>query len=137
MSLSKLTVRRLLKLADFLDSLPSSAAQHFDLDTWFCHEKKDHAHRVGPYITRRALNHCGTTACALGWASTIPSFRKAGLKIATRSFGPEPLRKAEKFFGLTTQQAEFLFVWGSDSDSPKAWAKHCHKFVQDRLADKV
>jgi len=56
--------RRLLKLADFLETaeLPGK----FNLQTLSDEQKGG----------RPA---CGTQACALGWATTIPAFRDAGL----------------------------------------------------------
>lgn len=51
--------RRLLVLAEFLETkVPASA---FDLSDW----------------------NCGTSACAVGWATTIPEFRLLGLRLRT------------------------------------------------------
>jgi len=59
--------RRLLKLADFLQNEVKS--EKFDLATFATLEAD-------------TLKHgCGTTACAVGWACSIPSFKKAGLKL--------------------------------------------------------
>lgn len=59
--------RRLLKLADFLASLKLKRGQ-FDMRKW-AHEVVD------------GRPKCGTAACAAGWASAIPSFRRAGYRL--------------------------------------------------------
>jgi hypothetical protein len=53
--------RRLLKVARILDSVPE---EKFNLSFW------------------KAVTPCGTTACAVGWAATDPSFKKAGLRLS-------------------------------------------------------
>jgi hypothetical protein len=52
-------LKRLLRLADHLDTVKN---EDFDLTTW-----------------HRNRGSCGTVACAVGHACTIPSFRRAGL----------------------------------------------------------
>lgn len=108
--------RRLLKLADFLFDLPK---QRFDFYKW-----------VGPEWKGKPDLSCGTTACALGWATTIPSLRKAGLRLKeTNSPGLIPGTNggvvclkgytvssdsaeyaAHVVFGLSTEEFEFLFI---------------------------
>lgn len=58
---------RLLRLADFLDTLDPA---RFNFDRW-----------VGPDWQGRDDLSCGTTACGLGWATTIPEFRELGLRM--------------------------------------------------------
>lgn len=58
--------RRLLKLADFLET--ADLPGEFNLETM-------------AQDWRAGQPQCGTQACALGWATTIPSFRKAGLSL--------------------------------------------------------
>lgn len=93
--------RRLLKLADFLET--AELPGEFDLGT------------LGESITDGQPT-CGTTACALGWATTIPSFRRAGLHLsskgALRCKGMrEPIWKdlAARFFSIQPQEARELF----------------------------
>lgn len=63
---------------------------------------------------------CGTSGCAVGWATTIPEFKRAGLHLASvvgsstlcepkfgRSGGFEA---AERFFGLSYNEANYLFA---------------------------
>jgi hypothetical protein len=59
--------RRLLRLATFLEKLPRKRFKY--------------THWVGDDWGGAADLNCGTTACALGWATTIPSLRRAGLRL--------------------------------------------------------
>jgi hypothetical protein len=62
---------------------------------------------------------CNTTACAMGWATTIKKFNKEGLVMAPCGFplfknpsnGEEYIgfRAAEEFFGLERRQSTYLF----------------------------
>ncbi len=76
--MNKTQARRLLKLADFLESLPRN---RFCLERW-----------VGRGWEGKPDLSCGTTACALGWATTIPEFRKLGVRMKkeTRANAPGP-----------------------------------------------
>lgn len=92
--------RRLLKLADFLETadLPGS----FDMGVWADNEKNG----------RPA---CGTRACAMGWATTIPSFRRAGLFL-NRCLDPQfedniGSYAAAAFFDISEDKARELFVF--------------------------
>ena len=58
---------RLLKWAEFLEQLPP--------------KRWDYGHWVGKSWQGAPDLSCGTTACALGWACTIHSFRKLGLRM--------------------------------------------------------
>lgn len=55
--------KRLLKLADKLETVPPN---EFDLGFWFMPDNRN-------------KKDCGATACAFGWACSIPSFKRAGL----------------------------------------------------------
>ena len=69
--------RRLLKLADLLDALPDERFQ-------FHHWVDEDTYKGKPDLS------CGTTACALGWATTIPAFRKLGLRLRSNGPGVSP-----------------------------------------------
>jgi hypothetical protein len=59
---------RLLTLAALLRRVKR---EQFDMDHW-----------VNPHTWGGKLDFsCGTSGCVLGWATTIPSFRKAGLRM--------------------------------------------------------
>lgn len=153
---------RLLRLADFLDTVPP---EQFDYNIWF---------------NGTALGECGTTACALGWATAIPEFQALGLEL--RSDEPWPsgesryvaLRNteergwkkcseeaAEVVFGLTKKQHDFVFLPDVDDygdgyedddydkprwswrDRPTEWAQpkdvaeHIRNFVSNVLDEEA
>lgn len=92
---------RLLKLADLLETVDPS---RFDMDRW---------HSGSRFNENKLKFGCGTTACAGGWACTIPSFKRAGLYISGRrpnykgGLGFEAL---EDFFGITSRQSRAIFL---------------------------
>jgi hypothetical protein len=90
MMLTKKAKTRLLKLAEFMERLPKEDREHFNMGVWFMHAGAGHGHGVSPgqVVGKKEITKCGTSACALGWATTIPAFRRAGLKlIATEGIG--------------------------------------------------
>lgn len=97
---------RLLTLANFLDSIEGQPG--FDLHSW-----------------KREDPECGTTACAIGYACTIPAFVNAGLSLSLHSEFPsegyarnyEPTYEGLKdfqavaaFFDISVTLAEYLFL---------------------------
>ena len=62
--------RRLEAVAKKLDALPR---ERFDYGQWV-----DHSWKGNPDLP------CGASACALGWATTIPALRKAGLRLSRK-----------------------------------------------------
>jgi hypothetical protein len=108
----KVYKERLLELAKFLRKLPK---KRFDYTTW-----------VGENWEGKKDLSCGTTACALGWATAIPSLRKAGLRMVKiydsyvnavvcmkNEENPNhnsPEAAAAEVFGLDTEEFEYLFV---------------------------
>jgi len=105
---------RLIKLAEFLERVPDSKT--FDLGTWFtaehgpvCFLDKD---ALKGNVTREDMHTCGTTACAMGWAVTIPEFREAGLQNQwgmPMFHGRHGYDAAALFFGITYEQSMHLF----------------------------
>ena len=103
---TKLETERLLTLAAFLDSLKP---KQFNIGTW------------------REDEDCGTVACAVGWATTIPEFQAAGLSWDERYGTPRyrrsmDFRSSELFFGLGHSDAVALFTntWYR-SRNPRPW----------------
>jgi hypothetical protein len=108
---------RLLKLADVLEN--QVAEENFDMAVWGTHYG-DHA--------PEEKNHCGTSACALGWAAMTPEFKADGLKgewkrthdkdrgrfLAISYFnGNWTLTDTDagaEFFGLSGREASDLFL---------------------------
>ncbi len=126
---------RLLKIAALLRTLPR---KRFNYGEWVGEDW-----RGAPDLS------CGTTACALGWATTIPSLRKAGLYLdqygdprlkGTRAanYTPPAFDAAMKLFGISLDDAEFLFEpqdtpSGDEEDaSPKYVASKIERFVAKR-----
>lgn len=127
--------RRLLKLAAYLRTVPP---RRFNYNRW-----------VGDDWEGAPDLSCGTTACALGWATVMPEFRRLGLKMKEDEGGgyvvlgddtnvwtdPDPsINAAVQVFGLTEDEALLLFTPGYDEDTatPKQVAKKIEKFVARR-----
>lgn len=64
------SVSRLLKLADFLDKLPRD---RFAFGIWW------ESDPVGIKSFVKKVPSCGTVGCALGWACSMPEFKRLGL----------------------------------------------------------
>lgn len=133
--------RRLTKLADFLAGLPD---KRFDLNKWGYTPNIDSEEfhpEEGPVDFNEVTHKCGTTACAMGWAASMPEFRKEGLRLEVRSstswldgedigawsinyykrdrvnggrdLNSEGFEAAARFMHITHSQSEYLF--GPDS----------------------
>jgi hypothetical protein len=116
--------RRLRYLADKMAKLPKSAEEHFNMGYFFYHPFK-HPHKFGKKIRRKDLTYCGTTACAWGWAATMPYFNKLGAHI-DRENGIS--KWPERIFG---HEAEFLF-YDFSVETPKQWAATARKFLREQ-----
>lgn len=137
-----MNTKRLLKLAEFLETVPE---ERFDLSNWATGKLED----------------CNTAACAVGWACAIPEFKEAGLYLVI----PEDadlcccpkfcnlcgFDAVQSFFDLTRDQAEvFDVVHYLDRDSegllsqsvedfkvvPKTVAAEIHKMVEKHEKEK-
>lgn len=102
---------RLLRLADFLDGLKPD---QFDIRDWVSVVGKD-----------GTVGGCGTVACAIGWATTLPEFREAGLqlKLDTESPGGRIVFRLytgfhaiSEFFNIHSSDALRLFFDSLDAD---------------------
>jgi len=137
--------KRLKKLADFLSKFKPSDNRVFDMDTWGHNEIDDIENSVVKNKTENKVEvctefKCSTTACALGWAATIPELNKEGLHwescissydipevgdqtwsgIALEGYkNRDEIRIAMRFFGLKASEAVGIFG-GSDHYSPSA-----------------
>jgi len=135
--MDKVGKRRLLKLAEKLESLPR---EKFDFDRWVGEDWNGRAHE------------CGTKACAMGHATTI---RGLGLRVKKspsgelfitdreakdwwRTPGLETLESAARVFRISTMEARCLFVEGykipkkAVSPTAKRVAKSIRQFVRDK-----
>lgn len=69
--------RRLLKLAAFLMTVPKKA---WNYASWATAEKDENGDKKRESVVLPVVpTECNTSACALGWATAIPSLRKLGL----------------------------------------------------------
>ena len=134
-------MRRLLKLADYLRKVKK---RDFNMSHW-----------SGPPNPWDSGVNCGTTACAMGYACHIPSFKRAGLKLVPYpgtlgergecypAFdGANEFDAAAKFFGISHQEASYLFNpmeycgYGSGrvkNITPQIVAKRIRHYVRDRV----
>lgn len=133
--LSKQSEKDLMRLVKYMESLPPEAKEHFDMDSWFGHRRGNHDYNLayGDPVTKRTLRYCGTSACALGYAATIPAFRRRGL---TMQVGGEPrygndfsFDAAVSFFNISHWQSELLFSGVNTVRTPKQWAKRARRLI--------
>lgn len=126
--------RRLLKLAKFLrEEVPRD---RFDYWTF-----------AGPDWDGSSMT-CGTKACALGWATTIPAFHRAGLRMelhpeynsvrfTVEGKYMDPFEAGAVFFGLEGSESDYLFTpSGTPDDRPDLAAAKIEKFVSNRKANR-
>lgn len=125
-------LKRLIRIAQKLERLPRS---RFYFGTW-----------VGGDWQGKPDLSCGTTACAMGWACTLPSFRKLGLKLDP--WWREPVLNgnshqstiAKNLFGITSEEYSYLFTpiesGLSPLATPKQVARHIRNFVKEKRNEK-
>jgi hypothetical protein len=119
--------RRLLKLADFIWSKQHKVPrQRFYYGSW-----------VGEDWKGSPTLDCGTTACALGWAATMPTFRRLGLRLTPFVIDDEITvnetleSRGAEVFGLSLNEFDALFVPGGEYNPLRARATP--KQVADRI----
>ena len=88
--------------------------RRFDMLTWISGAKF-----CGIVAPPEALHkECGSTACALGWATTIPAFKRAGLRFDGGSpyflppdtkYGSYSFNAGAAFFHIRIEDANYLF----------------------------
>ena len=85
--------RRLLKLAEFLEN--EVEAKRFNMGRWGSGNEE-------------GTPRCGTVACALGWASAVPSLRRAGVRLNRWGFN-EPWRISKTVFDTSPEEFNAIF----------------------------
>jgi hypothetical protein len=113
--MTEINKKRILNLADFVEKLPRN---RFGFASW-----------VGHNWGGKPDLSCGTTACALGWATTMPEFSRLGLRLSKQigvyllnqpheeaDYRLPYIQAADKIFGLAENEAELLFVPGPETD---------------------
>lgn len=133
--------KRLLKLADFLDTLPR---QKFNFDRIAEQSGKP---MLAALLTGKT--RCGTVACAIGW---MPAVFPRHLKWSSADeLRPDVHLRADEamtdfdaasvFFDIAIEEADFLFTPGSLDNgwsglpghaTPKRVARHIRAFVRKR-----
>lgn len=160
--LSALAKRRLKKLVEYMEALPKCAEEHFEWNSWFEQDLREgltnpwfkrYASKIGPCdeptevlpqlvvegtVTEKDLMQgCGTTACALGWAAVIPSFKRAGLSLSGDSHEvywngrriSHDWGDIAEFFDIDADDALRLFGGGHIS-TQKGWAKFARRHIE-------
>lgn len=120
-------MKRLLKLADYLETVPK---EQFDYGTWWERETDENG------------TFCGTVGCALGHACMMKSLRderRCGLHLEPCSEGGTPrlgnnsdVWAGAGAFALTLDEASYLFIQGCNgplAHAPKKVAAKIRKFV--------
>lgn len=106
-----MNIERLNTLADFLDTITpeDERAAQFNMNYWANLEGHSESADGVDGIT------CGFTACALGWATAIPEFKQAGLRLEITDYGSADVR----FDGEYATSASMLFFGISRAESHK------------------
>src|SRR6266850_4020976 len=126
MAISKQMKFRILKLCSFMESLPRAADKHFDMRTFWLDQSLGHDHPLPKKVTD-ILRSCGTTACALGWAATMPYFQKLGCRFNKNGY----------LVGLSVVVVEesdkwpALFGGRNEDKTPKQWARRARALVRE------
>ncbi len=114
-------INRLQKLANVLKHVSNSK---FNMRTW----------GKGKIEQLVKTHDCNTAACALGWACSIPAFRKAGLHRISCSNIPRykdynKYEAAVAFFGISTNESLQLFHYDNPG-TPKQIAKRIETVIK-------
>ncbi len=122
--MNEIHANRLLKLADFLESVPKA---QFDIGDYYSLEKG-----------------CGMIACVAGWAGMVPEFREAGyvMDYGIYSLHGEPMQACqafEKFFGTEAFDANITYDCGYEEGgevTPRQAAARIRVLVTESLTPK-
>jgi len=143
--LSRKAKTRLPKLIKFMKTVNRRFRPHFDMGTWFEHYgsvdfSTEHNISPGQVLKLENLHTCGTTACALGYAAVCPALQSTGLRLVAdqdganirmheSQYGENPVRMAERVFGLDHDQAQRLFTCAVNT--PAEWARYAERFMHE------
>ena len=135
-----MNIQRLQTLAAFLRTVPQ---EHFDLHSWRSSEGYEYASDDDLTTLQ-----CGTTACAVGWACSLPEFQAQGLAWGTDSLSytgypvykfseggdAEGWEAVEEFFDISYSTAEHLFA--SDEYEDNATAVQVADRIEEVIAQR-
>ena len=144
-----LAVTRLLRLAQFLeDEVP---AKNFNVSSWYAARGRTKDGEDST-ITTVKKNECGTTACACGWAATIPEFVSDGFTLRGNEAGSSirfieyydadedetysGFQAAEQFFNISSEDTYHLFAersYPDDSGTLENVVKRIRRLVADKF----
>lgn len=127
--LSKLAKRRITKLIQYMRSLPKNAGKHFNMSRWAYHTGEGAHWARGDVLTRDNLTSCGTTACAAGWAASMPYFRRLGLRLDAVNDRLGIINSLDVFDIDAFREIE-LFGPHNKDKTPKAWAARAEKLIK-------
>lgn len=155
MSKKSLGERRLLALADHLETVDR---KKFDMGRWakFKYSVHDDEQReripgrvkhLGDQNYQRDFHACGTVACALGHGTTMPSLRRAGLRLIEDCCGDADIALVkngvlytagasavcEELFGINSHRVDQMFILGClfmRVRTPKQAAKNIRAVVR-------
>ena len=112
----------LLKLADYLDSLPRSY-RHFDMENFIAGRNNDDTKVVAYMLKNGGLyNNCGTPGCALGHGPAAGVLARRGVEVVTSPYGYESVDWEQYGYRFIDDEThdyqlvwDFLFsgMWGS------------------------
>lgn len=145
MALSKTAIRRLLMFCRYMENLPKKAQEHFHMGEWFRHTGDcDHGFKSGAVLKRAHLSKCGTVACALGWAATVPQLQRVGLTFKLSESGLGDIRfkgkqedvyvAAAKTFAISSEQAIDLFSGVrhcANAETTQEWAAKARECIAE------
>jgi hypothetical protein len=122
--LTKKEHRRLMRLITFMESLPREANKHFDMGTFLKHTNYEHEHEA-PQTTKDLLRSCGTTACAMGWAATMPYFKRLGCRFNEHG-------EVENVYTIVENRYYWQLLFGGEREykTPKQWARCARALVK-------
>lgn len=140
----KLTIgqKRLLKLAKKLDTIPDV---EFNFAHWVSQDHYSFSDFLVSQQERVLVNNrvvlsprCGFAGCAIGWAGSMPEFRRDGLFLDDKGLPGYTvywgLEAISMFFDLDSRDTKYLFMpVGSglgDGATPKQVAEHIRGFVK-------
>lgn len=86
-------IERLKTLANFLRNLDEMV---FSISQWYDAIMSKSVNNITRPDAVEFAHECGSTACALGWAVTIPEFKEAGLTLSI--IGAEPFTYPTPYF---------------------------------------
>lgn len=136
-----INVKRLLKLAAFLETVPREA---FTIKQWEA--------RAAYKPEGKVPGDCGFAGCAVGWAAHAKLYRGFSLKAHEAAYGPEPSYKGQRdwaalnaLFGFEpvefnrSSQAEWLFFGAryKTDPTPKQVSQRIREFVREHSPAKT